>query len=62
MWYTPKMKLRRHDQSDRVLFMTKTKQDNNVTDHIGLVYTKNNTELLGPIGPGTVYDENNTRQ
>ena len=56
------MKLRHHDQSDRVLFITKTKQDNNVTDHIGLVYTKNNTELLGPIGPGTVYDENNTRQ
>ena len=37
--------------------MTKTKKGNNVTDRIGMVYAVNNNELLGPIEPGTVYDE-----
>ena len=27
-------------------------------DHLGLVYTKIETELLGPISPGVVFDEN----
>lgn len=36
----------------------KTKQDNDITDHIGLVYVEIKTELLGPILLGTVYDEN----
>ena len=40
--------------------MTKTRQDNNVIDHIGLTYVENNIELSGPIKSGAVYDE--TRQ
>ena len=27
-------------------------------DHLGLVYTKIETKLLGPISPGAVFDEN----
>ena len=37
--------------------MTKTRQDNNMSHHIGVVYAKNNTELLGPIGRGVVCDK-----
>ena len=37
--------------------MMKTSHDNDVTNRIGLVYAKNNTELLGPIEPSVVYDE-----
>lgn len=40
--------------------MTKTRQDNNVIDHIGLAYVENNIELSRPIKSGAVYDE--TRQ
>ena len=29
--------------------MTKTREDNNVTDHIGAVYAENDTELSWPI-------------
>lgn len=38
--------------------MIKIKQDNNVIDRIGLLYAKNDNELLGPIRLGVVYDEN----
>ena len=41
--------------------MMKIKQDNNVIDHIGLVYAKIETELMGPIWPGVVYDKNQIR-
>ena len=37
--------------------MIKIKQDNNVIDRIGLLYAKNDNELLGPIRLGVVYDE-----
>ena len=37
--------------------MMKTKQDNDMIDHIGLVYIKNNIELSGLIILGTVYEE-----
>ena len=40
--------------------MTKTKQDNDMTDRVGVVYAENDTQLVGPIGSGVVYDE--TRQ
>ena len=52
------MKLSCHDQSDQMSFMTKTCQDNDVTDHINLVYAKIEFELSGPIWSFTVYDEN----
>ena len=38
----------------------KTKEDNNVIDHIGLVYIGNDTELSGPIKPSAICDKNNT--
>ena len=40
----------------------KTRQDNDVTDHIGLLYAKIESELSGPISPGVVYDENQKEQ
>lgn len=38
----------------------KTRHDNDLTDHIGLIYAKTKNELSGPIGPSVVYDENHT--
>ena len=40
----------------------KTRQDNDVIDYTGLVYTKKETELLWPIGLGAICDENQIRQ
>ena len=37
--------------------MTKTRQDNNVTNRIDLVYAKNDSKLSGLIRPGAIYDE-----
>ena len=42
--------------------MTKTKQDNDMTNSIGLVYAKTEIELSRLIWPGAVYDENQTWQ
>lgn len=42
--------------------MIKKRQDNYVTDCIGLVYVETKTELLGPIEPSVVYYENKIRQ
>ena len=42
---TLKMKLSYGDHSYRMLSMMKTKQDNNLIDHKGVVYLKNETEL-----------------
>ena len=44
-----KTKLRCHDRSNQVQFMTKTKQDNDVIDCISLIYVETKTELLGPL-------------
>ena len=52
------MKLSCHDQSKRVSFVTKTRQDNNMTDRIGAMYTENNTKLLWLIGSSSNCDEN----
>ena len=38
--------------------MAKTKEDNDVSDHIGVVYIKNDIELSWPIRLGVVLDEN----
>ena len=40
----------------------KTKQDNDVTESIGVIYVKNNIELSWPTGSGADYDENQIRQ
>ena len=41
----PKTKLNCHDRSERVRFMTQSRQDNDVIDHTGVVYAKNRIEL-----------------
>ena len=56
MQSTPQMIINYRDQSDRVQSITKTTQDDDVTDHTGVVYTENNTELSWPIGVGAVFD------
>ena len=57
VWSMPKTKLSCRDRLDHVRPMTKTRQDNDVIDHIGLVYTEIEIELLGHIWPGVVCDE-----
>ena len=42
--------------------MMKTRHDNDVTDHIGVMYFKNNTKLSWSTGSGAFYDENQIRQ
>ena len=57
-----KMKLSYRYWLDRVQSRTKTKQDNNMTNRIGLVYVEIETELSGPIWLGVVFDKNKTWQ
>ena len=45
----PKMKLSCHVQLDQVRFVMKTKQDNDMSNHISPVYSETETKLLGPI-------------
>ena len=52
------MKMICHDRSDWVPSMTKTRQDNNMTDRTGAVYVENGNELSWPIKSGANYDEN----
>lgn len=40
----------------------KTRQDNDMTEHIGVVYTKNDIELSWAIGLSVLCDENQKRQ
>ena len=35
----------------------KTKQDNDLIDHTGMIYAKNYIELLGPIWSGAICDK-----
>ena len=45
MCSTSKMKLNYRKLSDGMQFVTKTRQDNDVTDNIDLVYAENGIEL-----------------
>lgn len=47
-----------HGILDQVSCVTKAKYDNNVIDHIGLVYAEIEIELSRPIWLGVGYDEN----
>ena len=40
----------------------KTRQNNDMIDCIGLVYAEIETQLVGPIWPSAVYDENYTER
>ena len=50
----PKTKLNYQDLSDCVRSVMKTRQDNNMTDCISVVYTIIENELLGLIESGVV--------
>ena len=50
--FMPKMKLSCHYRSDRVPFVKKTRQDNDVTNRTGAVYVENDIELSWLIGLG----------
>nr|CAN75003.1 hypothetical protein VITISV_014929 [Vitis vinifera] len=55
---TPKMKLSCHDRLDRVSFVMKTRQDNDMSDRTSVVYAKNNNELSSSIRSGADFDKN----
>ena len=46
MQFMLKMKLTYHFRLERVLFVMKTRQDNNVTNRTTTIYVKNDIELL----------------
>ena len=50
------------DLNDRVLYLKKTRHDNDVIDCINMVYVKIEIELLGPIELDVVCYQNQTRQ
>ena len=54
------MKLSCHDRLDQVWYVTKTKQDNDMTDRAGAIYDENEIELSWLIGSGVICDENKT--
>ena len=56
------MKLTYHERFDKVQSMTKSRQDNYVTNRIGAVYTKIETKLSGPIRQDVTYHKNQTEQ
>ena len=45
VWFMLKPKLNFWDLSDRVCFVIKTREDNDVTDCIGVFYTQSDTKL-----------------
>ena len=59
---TPKTRLSYRHQLDLLQSITKTKWDNDVTNHIDVVYDENEIELLSLIRPSEVYGKNQTRQ
>lgn len=42
--------------------MTKTRQDNNVINSIGVIYIETEIELLGPIKTSVISNENQTKK
>lgn len=51
-----------HDLSNKKGFITKSKQDNDKTDHTSVISIEYDTKLSRSIRPCAVYDENKTRQ
>ena len=54
----PKIKLSCHEWSERVSYVTKIRQDNDVIDRTSVVYAKSDIELSWLIRLGAIYDEN----
>ena len=57
-----KTKLNCHDWSDKLRFVTKTIQDNDVTNHIDVVYAEIGIELSWMIRQDVVYHKKQTRE
>lgn len=49
VWSTSKTKLSFRDWLNLMRFVIKSSQDNNMINHIGLVYTETETEPIGPV-------------
>lgn len=62
VWSTLKTKLNYYDRWGKVRSMTKTTQDNDLINRIGVFFAENKTELIWLIRQGAIYDENDTRQ
>lgn len=45
VWSMPKMGLNIYERSDRIWYIMKTRQDNDVTEGTGAVYDENETRL-----------------
>ena len=56
MHFMPKIKLSYRDRSNQEQHVTKTKQDNDVTEQTSTIHTENNIELSWPIESGCVYE------
>ena len=58
----PKLKLNCQDLSNRVQFVMKTRQNNDLIDHPSAFYVENDTELSLLIESGVNCDENHIGQ
>lgn len=58
--FTPQRKLNYHAWFDKVRYMTKTRQDNDMTDSTGVVYIDIEIDLSWLIEQDAVYHENKT--
>ena len=57
-----KSELNCHDWLDQMQSIMKSREDNNVTNCIGVIFIEYNIELSRPIWLCEVYDEDETRQ
>lgn len=51
-----------YDRSERMWYITKSREDNDLTNRTDVISIEYNIELSIPIGQGEVYDENETGQ
>ena len=54
----PKTKLYYRNRLNRVWYVTKTKQDNDMSNHTSAIYVENANKLLWPIKSSEVHDKN----
>ena len=57
-----KSELNCHDRSNMMRFITKSKQDKDVIDCIGVIFIEYNTKMSRLIEQCAVYDEDETEQ
>lgn len=59
---TLKSELNCHDRLDKIRSIMKAKQDNDMTDHKGMISIEYNTKLLSPTRQCAIYEEDGTGQ